>query len=83
MRIRYYHTAIALALSFMIPSLSLAYVGPGSGITVLGALWAVIAAVFMAIAGVFIWPIRRMMQKKKISKSKESQSAEQSGQTPS
>lgn len=83
MHTRSYRAAVTLAVFFMMPSLSMAYVGPGSGITVLGALWAVIAAIFMAIAGIFIWPIRRMMQKRKISKGKETQSAEQSGQTPS
>lgn len=42
------------------PNVAFAYVGPGAGITALGAVVAVVAAVFLAIVG-FIWyPIKRL-----------------------
>jgi hypothetical protein len=44
---------------------AMAYVGPGAGITMLGALWAVIAAVVLAIGGILIWPIRRLLSRSK------------------
>jgi hypothetical protein len=45
-----------------------AYVGPGAGITLLGALWAVIAALAFALGGLLIWParvLRRRFRQKK------------------
>lgn len=44
---------------------AMAYVGPGAGITMLGALWAVIAAVVLAIGGIVLWPIRRLLRRSK------------------
>jgi hypothetical protein len=40
-----------------------AYIGPGAGITMLGALWGVIVAVFLAIGAVLFWPIRLLLRK--------------------
>jgi len=40
-----------------------AYVGPGAGITMLGALWAVILAVLLAVGGVLLWPLRTLLRK--------------------
>lgn len=40
-----------------------AYIGPGAGITMLGALWGVVVAVFLAIGAVLFWPIRLLMRK--------------------
>jgi hypothetical protein len=57
---------IALAAAFflcMSPSASYAYVGPGAGITMLGALWAVLVAVFMVCAGILVFPVRVLIRK--------------------
>ena len=40
-----------------------AYIGPGAGITMLGALWGVVVAVALAICAVLFWPIRLLMRK--------------------
>lgn len=40
-----------------------AYVGPGAGLSLLGALWAVIAAIGMSIMFVVLWPVRRLMRR--------------------
>ena len=40
-----------------------AYIGPGAGITMLGALWGVIVAVVLAIGAVLFWPIRLQLRK--------------------
>ena len=39
-----------------------AYIGPGAGITMLGALWGVIAAVAIALASLVLWPLRALMR---------------------
>jgi len=41
----------------------MAYIGPGAGITMLGALWGVIVAVFLAIGAVLFWPIRILLRR--------------------
>lgn len=49
-----------------------AYVGPGAGITLVGALWAVVVAVALALGGILFWPLRtlwRKMRRKKDSSS--------------
>jgi hypothetical protein len=40
-----------------------AYIGPGAGITMLGALWGVVVAVAMAVGAILFWPIRMLMRK--------------------
>jgi type VI protein secretion system component VasK len=57
--------ALLVGLIVAAPDPAHAYIGPGAGVTVLGALWAVIAAVVLALAGLLLWPIRMMMRRKK------------------
>jgi len=45
------------------PAMAIAYVGPGAGISLLGALWGLLLGIFMAIAVVLFWPIRVMIRK--------------------
>ena len=40
-----------------------AYIGPGAGITMLGALWGVVIAVALAVGAVLFWPIRLLIRK--------------------
>jgi len=55
-------------LILVIPAHSFAYVGPGAGITFLGALWAVITAIVLAIGGFLVWPIRAFIRRRKLNK---------------
>lgn len=56
-------TALALLAASAQPAL--AYIGPGAGISAIGAALALLAAVFFAIVG-FVWyPVKRMMRKRK------------------
>jgi peptidoglycan/LPS O-acetylase OafA/YrhL len=52
-----------------------AYVGPGAGLSLLGALWALIAAIAAAIVFVVAWPIRRMRRRKREARAAEAQAA--------
>ena len=40
-----------------------AYVGPGAGVSFIGALWAVISAILLAIGGLLVWPIRALLRR--------------------
>lgn len=42
-----------------------AYVGPGAGLSLVGALWALVVALFAAISFVLLWPIRRAMRRRR------------------
>ena len=50
--------ALAASVIFLMSWPALAYVGPGAGITLLGALWTVGAAVASMMFGLFLWPLR-------------------------
>jgi hypothetical protein len=55
-----------LAGLFILPALpAAAYVGPGAGITMLGALWGLIVAVAVAVGFLVMWPLRRYIFRKK------------------
>jgi hypothetical protein len=40
-----------------------AYVGPGAGLSLLGALWGLVVAVGAALWFVIVWPLRRMRKR--------------------
>lgn len=55
-------SAFALLL---LPSVAHAYIGPGAGISAIGAALALVAAVFFAVVG-FVWyPVKRLLRKRK------------------
>lgn len=56
---------VALA-ALAVASPAMAYVGPGAGLSLIGALWAVVAAVAAALFFVVAWPIRRMLKRRKL-----------------
>lgn len=43
---------------------ALAYIGPGAGLSLLGALWGVVAAVAAALLFLLVWPLRRLMRQR-------------------
>ena len=44
---------------------ALAYVGPGAGLSLLGAFWGLLVAILAALAFVVVYPVRRMMRARK------------------
>ncbi len=61
---------VAATLGMLITSAAQAYVGPGAGLTAIGAVLAVVAVVFLAIVG-FIWyPLRRLMRNRRAATAK-------------
>lgn len=55
---------IALTLSVVAPS-AFAYIGPGAGISVLGSLLGILATIVLAIGAILMWPLRKMMKRRK------------------
>ncbi len=52
---------LALALAWVTPAA--AYIGPGAGLSLLGALWGVFAAIAAALLFLLIWPLRRLLRR--------------------
>jgi membrane protein implicated in regulation of membrane protease activity len=44
---------------------ALAYVGPGAGLSLVGAFWGLLVALFAAFAFVILWPIRRLIRRRR------------------
>jgi type VI protein secretion system component VasK len=55
--------AIGTSVAALAASPAFAYVGPGAGLTLLGALWGLILAVVVSVGFILLWPIRRMMRR--------------------
>jgi len=47
-----------------------AYVGPGAGLSLLGALWGLLLALFAAVGFVVAWPVRRWLARRRKSESR-------------
>ena len=41
-----------------------AYIGPGSGISIVGSLFGLLATIFLAVGAILFWPYRRMLKKR-------------------
>jgi hypothetical protein len=68
---------LILLLTILIPQPIMAYVGPGTGITAIGAFFAIVASIIAALFG-FIWyPIKRLLRNRKLSKSNKTKEGEE------
>lgn len=54
---------VIVALGTAAPAL--AYVGPGAGLSLVGAFWGLLVALFAALAFVILWPIRRFLKQRR------------------
>lgn len=53
---------LSCALTFGVVNTASAYVGPGAGLSLIGALWGLLAAVLAALAFIVLWPFRKMLK---------------------
>ncbi len=65
-----------LALLLMASS-AFAYVGPGAGISVLGSLLGILATIVLALVAIVMWPIRKMMKRRKAAAAETAEGKEQ------
>ena len=72
----------ALAVVGLLPLPVLAYVGPGAGLSALGSLLALVAAVFVAIVGFLWFPIKRLFGRKRTSPPVETSEASSGAPVP-
>jgi hypothetical protein len=56
--------SVSLILVVTAPVAAFAYVGPGAGLSLLGALWALLVALAAAVFFAIAWPVRRMLRKR-------------------
>jgi hypothetical protein len=55
---------ILLALSLLLLAApALAYIGPGSGIGLLGSLWVWLVGIFVVLLTILVWPLRWMLRR--------------------
>lgn len=54
---------LTLLLTLAAASPALAYIGPGAGLGVLTAFWALLVAVVSALSFIVLWPLRRMVRR--------------------
>lgn len=71
--------SIVLFAAVAVPLAAHAYVGPGAGLSLLGALWGLLAGVGAALAFIVAWPIRRMLKKRRAADDADTAQADQGG----
>ena len=54
---------LTIAPTILLCDPAMAYIGPGAGVTLLGAIWSVLVAIFLAIGAVLFWPIRILIRR--------------------
>lgn len=54
------------ALFVLAPAPAFAYIGPGAGLGLLGALWGLIAAIVVALVFVIAWPVRKLFRRPRV-----------------
>lgn len=61
---RFLISSVAAGLLLLYTASADAYIGPGAGLSLLGALWALIVAVGAALAFLVLWPFRQAMKRR-------------------
>jgi predicted lipid-binding transport protein (Tim44 family) len=56
-------TILAAALTVGVTLPAAAYIGPGAGLSLLGAFWGLLVAIAAALGFVIMWPIRRLFRR--------------------
>ena len=57
--------ALVAAIALFAPQPALAYIGPGAGLSALGAFLALVLGILVALFGFLWYPVKRIMQRRK------------------
>ena len=69
-------------LLMIVTPIASAYIGPGSGISIVGSLLGLLATIFLAVGAIVIWPYRRMLKKRMQKKSEENDDEDTQARAP-
>lgn len=72
--------AVLLVLGIVTPAA--AYVGPGAGLSLMGALWGLVVAIGAALGFVLLWPFRRMIRGRRAAQAPAKPESETAGPPP-
>jgi len=82
-RLRAARTSVAIAIAIFAVSFPVAaYVGPGAGLSALGSLFALLAAVVVAIFGFLWYPIKRLLGKRRATEAQADTATNPGASTP-
>jgi hypothetical protein len=62
---------VFLIIALLLSSPLSAYIGPGAGISVLGSLLGIIVTIVVAIGAIIMWPLRKLLKKRRAGPSEE------------
>lgn len=57
-------TAFVSVFAAVLSETAFAYVGPGAGLSLIGALWGLLVAIIAALGFIILWPMRRMRRQR-------------------
>ena len=63
-------------VGMLLAPMAMAYIGPGSGISVIGSLLGLLATILLTVAAIALFPFRKMMKKRAQAKAAEGEEAE-------
>jgi len=73
------HAAFALVMVVLLPASAAAYVGPGAGVSLIGATVGLLVALAMAVGFVIVWPVRALLRHRRQPPSSPAQTGPESG----
>jgi uncharacterized membrane protein len=57
------HRTLAILILLFVVEPAMAYIGPGSGLSLLGSLWSIVLGVVLVLFAIIAWPLRRLLRR--------------------
>jgi membrane protein implicated in regulation of membrane protease activity len=76
-------TSLAVAIAALgTAAPAAAYVGPGAGLSLVGAFWGLLVAIFASLAFIVVWPVRRLLRRGRSSPETAAMATAEPGKAP-